>query len=215
LDGFSVVTGILIVRLASSDAKLQIVFQQHRSACFAALAGVLGMAGLSYGGMFVQLARDGRLVDSEYFLNAAASEDETAVLKEFRKVGHEEDLVLAPESLAMLLLETPMHSFASHQHLSLDYYREQAEAGRFFDHKMTSAEAAAMLERYGIHWVVVPRESKAGEYFAGVPASFERGGMRVFEIPGNEMKAYPGLAVIDPEGLHRMGFIRQVLRVVK
>jgi hypothetical protein len=214
LNGFSVVTGILIVRLAASDPKLNLVFQNHRTACLAALGCVLVLGGFAYGGMYVQLARDGRSLEPQFLLNASAGEDEMAVFREFQRLGREDDLVLAPEAISLLLIRAPIHSFASHQHLSLDYYRQQADVIKFFDHKMTGAEADALLNNYGIHWVVVPEESKAIEYLRGSRPSFRHGHLQVFEIPGNQIKAYPGLAVIDPAGLHRTGVIRRVLQVL-
>jgi hypothetical protein len=214
LNGFSVVTGILIVRLAATDPKLNLAFQTHRTACLAALGCVLLLAGFAYGGMYVQLAHDGRSLDPQYLLNATASEDEIAVFQEFQRLRHEDDLVLAPESLAMLLIRAPIHSFASHQHLSLDYYREQADVIKFYDHKMTAAEADALLTDNGIHWVVVPEGSKAIEYLHGSSPAFRHGNLQIFEIPGNQIKPYPGLSVIDPAGLHRTGLIRRVLQIL-
>ena len=196
LDGFALVTGILVVRLASQNAGLNAAFQKQRRAFVFALGLLLAMAAVSYAGMFVKLASDGRALDPEFLLNTVASPDEVAVLAKFRELRRTDDLVLAPGPLALLLVQAPMHSFASHPHLSLDYMREQAEAAKFFDHKMTDDEARGMLARYGVHWVVVPGDSGAMQYFAGSNPRFTAGRFQVFEFAGNRMNAYPGVAAI-------------------
>ena len=138
LDGFSLVTGMLIVRLASVDQKIQAMWRDRRTACLTAFSTLAVLCGGAYTGMYVQLARDGRSLDPQYLLSAAASTDEVSVVEALRTLVREEDLALAPDALSSLLVRAPMHSFASHQHLSLDYYRQQALSQKFYDHKMTA-----------------------------------------------------------------------------
>jgi hypothetical protein len=198
LDGFAVVTGLLVVRLAVSHQKLGTVFRSHRRMSTIVLGCVLLLAGIAYAQMYAQIVIDGRSNDPELLYSAVAADDEIAVVDEFRRRRLISDLVLAPEPLSILLVQSPMHSFASHDHLSLDYRRQRDESARFYGHKLTTNEAHAFLADYGIRWVVVPDGCAATKYFAGRREAFSRGIFHIFELPENHLKAYPGIVAILP-----------------
>ncbi len=207
LDGFVLVTALTIVRLAASSSNLVKTYQAHKPACFAGLAFIASLASISYVQMYTQLARDGASLEPQYFLNTVASQDEMAVVADFRRVAHTEDLALAPDGLAMLLVRTPIHSFASHQHLSLDYYHQESQSLAFFAHKLPQTDAEEFLQSYGIHWVVIPQESPAMNYFANQTPKLKRGQLNVFELSANEMKPYDGHITVPL--LSRVGLPRQ------
>jgi len=61
-----------------------------------------------------------------------------------------------------------------------------------------------------VHWVIAPARSAAAGYFSGPPAA-EIGELRVYELPGNRMKPYPGLATLVPETANSRSLSRLVL----
>jgi hypothetical protein len=193
MDGFAVLTGILVVRLAAPQAKLNELYQRHRRAWITASACVLIVGTGAYARIYAQIANDGRSTDPSFLLPAVASTDEIAVLYEMRNRANVDDLVMAPAPLSLLLITVPMHSFASHEHLSMTYRTQFAESSRFFEGKMTSAESQAFLAQYGFRWVVMPENSAALKYFENRHEAFRAGRLRVFELPENHMLPYPGL----------------------
>ncbi len=196
MDGFAIITGITVVQL-SSHSKFQAIFKQHRRGLSIGLAGILCMVTAAYAGMYQQIFRDAKSVDGA-LLHTIASHDEIAVLDELRHRGRVEDLALAPEPLSMMLVRAPMHSFASHEHLSFDYHRQSAQAAKFYSANMTTVEAEAFLSDYGIRWVVFPEDGAAVQYLGQQQPAFVRGRLRVYELSGNSMKPYPGIAKIVP-----------------
>jgi len=193
MDGFAALTGILVVRLAAPQPKLNELYRSHRRVWITAAACVLILAAGAYTSVYARIERDGRSTDPGFLLPAVAGTDEIAVVREMRARASVDDLALAPEPLRMLLITAPVHSFASHEHLSMTYRAQWAESERFFNGKMGAGEAQAFLARYGFRWVVVPESSPALVYFAGRPEAFRCGKLRVFVLPENRMKAYPGL----------------------
>jgi hypothetical protein len=208
LDGYSLLSGALLVRLAMTNQKLRENHRLHPQVAKAAFAVVLTIAVFCYVPLITQLLRDGGKLSPELLLSSVASKDEAALLAEFRNRAKLEDLVLAPEPVAMLLITAPMHAFSTHQHLSMDYFRQQSEAEAFFNHKLPRDGARELLRRNGIAWVVVPQDSPALDYFAGMDAEFMAGKFRVFHPAENRMLDYPGLATIRPDRspglLHRL-----------
>jgi len=196
MDGFAVVTAITVVRLASNP-KFSLMFQKHRRALLVMLGVVICMGGAAYAAMAQQLITDST-TRPPLLLNSVAARDEVEVLQELQRRGHVEDLALAPEPLSMMLVRAPMHSFASHEHLSFNYARQAAEAADFFDGKMTAPEAGAFLSGYGVRWVVIPARSAARRYMDPQSEAFARGQLHVYELPENHMREYPGIDEIVP-----------------
>jgi hypothetical protein len=110
--------------------------------------------------------------------------------------------------MAPWLTQIPVHAFASHMLRGITYSRQLQEANAFYQGE-PPADAHEFLQRYGVHWVVAPAGSAAARYFNGSPSG-EINGFWVFEIPGNRMKPYPGLATLAPN----MANARSLSRVV-
>jgi hypothetical protein len=199
LDGYGIVTGAVLVRLTRQATPLVQFFERRRRLCLGLAGCFLAVVAACYVSMFVQIAVDGRQVSAEYLISTVATPDEMGIVAAFKGRAGIEDQVLAPESLAMLLVRTPMHAFSSHQHLSLDYFKQQKEAAQFFDGTMSMSQAFATLAARGISWVVLPEDSKALQYFASRTPEFSSGKFRVFHLPENHLPPYPGLGVIHPD----------------
>ena len=58
--------------------------------------------------------------------------------------------------------------------------------------------------------MVVPDASAATHYFSEPPAA-EIGTLRVYELPGNRMKPYPGLATLIPSAQKSRSLSRVVM----
>jgi hypothetical protein len=69
------------------------------------------------------------------------------------------------------------------------------------------------LDDYGVRWVLVPDGSAATRYFNGPPAA-DIGGVRIYEIPGNRMKSYPGLDKLVPGAANARSLSRLVMQVL-
>ena len=213
LDGFAMITAILVVRLAL-NAKFRAIYRAHRRGLYAAAGCVLALTLAAYAQMYAQIARDSRSAAPALLLSAVASNDQFAVVDELRKRANVDDLAFAPDPLSMALIEVPMHSFGSHEHLSFDYERQHAQARDFFEGRMPKRDAFTMLSSYGVRWVVIPESSPAIEYFADRPAAFSRGHYRVYELSSNRMKDYPGIANILQPGERHLPLTERLLHAL-
>ena len=213
LNGFALVTALLVVRLATNP-KFRQIYQAHRRGLALALGCLLLLTGAAYAGMYTQIARDARSATPALLLSAVAADDQIAVVEELRQRGGVDDLALAPDPVSMMVTEIPMHSFASHEHLSFDYRGQQAQATQFFEGRMSRETAFGFLSGYGVRWIVLAEGSPARAYFDGRTAAFERGRYRVYELPGNHMQAYPGIANILPPSERLEPLMERILRAL-
>ena len=144
-------------------------------------------------------------------LSAVTTTDERGIAEWLKGKASREDLVLAPPDIAPWLTLVPMHAFASHVLRSFTYNQQLDEATAFY--KGESSEAAHdLLQGYGIRWVVAPSDSAAIRYFSGNPSA-QIGALRIYEIPGNRMKPYPGLARILPGAANSKSLSRVVMEL--
>ncbi len=212
LDGFAPITGILLVRL-TAQPKFVAMYRAHPGGLRIALGVVLALTLIAYVGMYRRIWQDAASPGSG-LPAASADRDQASIVDEFRRRAHVEDLALAPDPLSMMLITAPVHSFASHEHLSVDYPGQLASAARFYEGRMSPAEAEAFISGYGIHWIVVPGDSPALAYLATRREAFQRGSYRVFELPEMRMKPYPGLSAILPANTRQLPLSERVLRVL-
>ena len=197
LNGFVYVTGMLLVRLLFEHRQARSFYQARPKLALGLGYGVIAFSLIALAGLQVQLWKDGRSKEPDLLLNAVASPDERAMVEWFRGKVKREDLVLAPPDLAPWLTPVPVHAFASHVLTGFSYSRQLQEANAFYQGESPEA-ARALLQAYGIHWVVTPNDSAATRYFSDPPI-VKIGSMRVYEIPGNRMEPYPGLAQLVPD----------------
>jgi hypothetical protein len=199
VDGFVYVNALLAVRLMVGGEGLCKVYEKFRPGLLAAGAIVVGLSVCCLVQAYAQIWKDGRSADP-LLLSAVARDDELGVMSELRNRAAINDLALAPESLALLLVSVPIHSFASHEHLAIDYPRQAAQSARFFGGKMDPVESRSFLSDYGVRWVVMPDSSPAKSLFKAQVPECRAGRYSIYILPQNRMKPYPGIrAILPPE----------------
>lgn len=209
LDGFTYVTAMLLIRLLFEHRQTRTLYQARPKVVLGLSSAVVAWALIAVACLHVQLWKDGRSATPTLLLSAVTSKDERAVADWLRPRASREDLVLAPPDLAPWLTLVPMHAFASHLLHSFTYEDQFREATAFYEGESPEA-AQALFQRYGVNWVVAPSASKATSYFSTPPAA-EIGTLRVYELPGNQMKPYPGLAVLMPSTANSRSLSRVVM----
>jgi hypothetical protein len=209
LNGFVYVNAMLLIRLLFEHRQTRNLYQAKPKLVlgFGSAAVALSAVALVY--MHVQLWKDGRSKNPDMLLTALTRTDEQQVAQWLHGKVSREDLVLAPPDLAPWLTPVPMHAFASHVLRSITYAQQLQEANAFYEGESPET-ARELLERYGVHWVITPAGSAAAGYFSGPPAA-EIGELRIYELPGNRMKPYPGLATLVPETANSRSLSRLVL----
>ena len=211
LDGFTYVTAMLLIRLLFEHRQTRALYQRRPRLVLALSSGVLALSVISLFFLHLELWKDGRSSNPGMLLSAVTTTDERGIAEWMRGKVSQEDLVLAPPDVAPWLTLVPMHAFGSHVLRSFTYARQLEEANAFY--KGESPETARdLIQAYGVRWVVVPASSAATRYFDR-PPSVEIGTLRVYEIPGNRMKPYPGLAQLLPEVANSRSLSRVVVQL--
>jgi hypothetical protein len=209
LNGFAYVTAMLLIRLLFEQPQARNLYQAKPKLALGFGWAAVALSSIALAGLHVQLWKDGRAKSPDMLLTALASTDERDVGQWLRGKVSREDLVLAPPDLAPWLTPVPMHTFASHMLRSITYTQQLQEASAFYEGESPET-ARELLQRYGVHWVIAPAGSAVSGYFSGPPVA-EIGGLRVYELPGNRMKPYPGLATLVPETANSRSLSRVVL----
>jgi hypothetical protein len=187
---------MLLVRLLFGHRQTQALYQARPKMVLGFGSAVVALSLIAIACLHVQLWKDGKSKDPELLLTALTSADERGVAEWLRGRVQREDLVLAPPELAPWLTPVPMHTFASHVLRSFNYAQQLQEATAFYEGESLET-AHGLMQAYGVRWVVTPSVSPATRYFSGRPV-VEIGSLRVYEIPGNRMEPYPGLAQLVP-----------------
>lgn len=209
LNGFAYITAMLLIRLLFEHRQTKNLYQKKPKLVLGLGYSVLALSLIALSLLHIQLWKDGRASSPNLLLSAVTTTDERAVAQWLRgKVSHE-DLVLAPPELAPWLTLVPMHAFASHVQHSFNYTRQLQEATAFYQGE-PSETARELIRSYGVRWIVAPSNSPAIHYFDN-PPSTEIGTLRVYEIPGNSLKSYPGLAQLVPEAAKAHSLSRLVM----
>ena len=209
LNGFAYVTAMLLIRLLFEQRQARNLYQAKPKLVLGLGSAALGLSAVALISMHAQLWKDGRSKNPDLLLTALATTDERQVAQWLRGKVSREDLVLAPPDLAPWLSPVPMHTFASHILRSITYSQQLQEANAFYEGESPKT-ARELLDRYGVHWVIAPTGSAAAAYFSGAPVA-EIGALRVYELRGNRMKPYPGLATLVPETANSRSLSRVVM----
>jgi len=98
-------------------------------------------------------------------------------------------LVLAPEAMAPWVAAIPMPSVASHDLFSVTYGSQRDLASRFYAGR---PERRELIDAFGVSYVVAP--STAPIQLEGARLLHQEASLRLYEVPGEQMKPYPGLA---------------------
>jgi hypothetical protein len=209
LNGFAYVTAMLLIRLLFEHPQTIKLYQRRPKLVLGLSSSVVALSLVAMALLHVQLWKDGRSSQPSLLLSAVTTTDERRVAEWLRGKVSREDLVLAPPDLAPWLTLVPMHAFASHVQHSFNYDHQFQEATSFYQGESPEI-ARELLQGYGVHWVVAPITSPAIRYFDGPPAA-EIGALRIYEIPGNRLKPYPGLAQLVPAAANAKSLSRLVM----
>jgi hypothetical protein len=212
LNGFVYVTAMLLVRLLFEHPQARTLYQDKPKLVLGFGYAVLAFSVVALVSLHVQLWKDGRSKDPEMLLTAVQSKAERRIAEWLRDRVSREDLVLAPPDLAPWLTPVPVHTFASHVLRSFNYTQQLQEANAFYQGEAPEL-GQRLLDDYGVRWVLVPDGSAATRYFNSPPAA-DIGGVRIYEIPGNRMKAYPGLDKLVPGAANAHSLSRLVMQVL-
>jgi hypothetical protein len=209
LNGFAYVTAMLVIRLLFEHRQTRALYQNKPKLVLGLGFSVVALSLVALTLLHIQLWKDGQSSSPSLLLSAVTTKDERAVAEWLRGKVSREDLVLAPPELAPWMTLVPMHAFASHVQHSFNYSHQLQEATAFYQGEPPQT-ARDLLEGYGVRWVVAPSNSPAISYFDH-PPSAEIGALRVYEIPGNSLKSYPGLAKLVPEAAKARSLSRLVM----
>ena len=105
-----------------------------------------------------------------------------------------------------------MPSLASHDQFSVTYEEQTKFAEDFYSGNLPDAEAAAALNRYGVHYVVVPNDSPGRRFLSGRRVVGVSGPWTIYELPDGARPRYPGLVALRPEYAAKMNFGAMLVR---
>jgi len=198
-DGYAYAVGFLLVRKAQSDKLVARLFVERRSAMRLALAGWGVASALTLAMVYTQVWQDGKSAHPD-FLSAIAPKEEVAMLAWMKANLPRDRLVLAPEAMAPWVAAIPMPSLGSHDLFSVTYRTQRELASHFYEGQ---PERGELIEGYGVSYVVAP--AGAPILLEGVRLLHQEASLRLYEVPGERMKPYPGIAhltgVPPPNGL--------------
>lgn len=186
-DGYAYAVGFLLVRKAQSDKLISRLFRERRTAMRLALAGWGVASALALATGYLQIWKDGKSANPE-FLSAVEPQDEAAMLAWMKTNLPHDRLVLAPEAMAPWVATIPMPSLGSHDLFSVTYQAQRDLANRFYQGQPMRRD---LIDAFGISYVVAP--AAAPVVLDGDRLLHSAGSLRLYEVPGERMKAYPGL----------------------
>jgi hypothetical protein len=187
-DGYAYAVGFLLVRKAQSDRLISKLFVEKRPAMRVALAGWGMLSALTLALVYTQLWKDGKSAHPE-FLSAVAPNDEVAMLKWMKANLPRDRLVLAPEAMAPWVAAIPMPSVGSHDLFSVTYQVQRDLASRFYQGQ---PERSELIDAFGVSYVVAPADAPV--ILEGSRLLHQETSLRLYEVPGEQMKPYPGIA---------------------
>jgi hypothetical protein len=186
-DGYMYATGFLLVRKAQSDRLISRLFADRRSTMRWALAGWGAVSIMTLAIAYAQFWKDGKSARPE-FLSAVAPKDEVAMLAWMRANLPRDRLVLAPEEMAPWVAAIPMPSVGSHDIFSMTYRAQRNLAGQFYQGQALRSD---LIDGFGVSYVVAPAGSPI--VLEGSTLLHQETSLRLYEVPGERMKPYPGL----------------------
>ncbi len=186
-DGYVYAIGFLLVRKAQSDKLISRLFTEHRGAMRLALAGWGVVSALALATGYVQMWKDGKSADPE-FISAVAPSDEVAMLAWMKANLPRDGLVLSPEAMAPWVAAIPMHSMGSHDLFSVTYQAQRDLANHLYQGQPQRSE---LIDGFGVSYVIAP--ANAPIVLEGGKLLHQEASLRLYEIPGEQMKPYPGI----------------------
>ena len=190
-DGYVYAVAFLLVRKAQSDQLISRLFHEKPRVMRTALAGwaTVSLLALTIG--YTQLWKDGKSANPE-FLSAVAPRGEVAMLGWMKANLPHDRLVLAPEAMAPWVAAIPMPSLGSHDLFSVTYQSQRDLASRFYEGQQMRG---VLIDGFGISYVVAP--AAAPIVLEGSKLLHQEESLQLYEIPGEQMKPYPGTAHLN------------------
>jgi hypothetical protein len=191
--------GFLLVRKAQSDPLLSRLAARKPQALRFALAGWGLVSALVLVTVYTQIWRDGKSAHPD-FLSAVAPKEEVDMLAWMKANLPHDRLVLAPEPMAPWVAAIPMPSVGSHDLFSVTYQAQRDLARRFYQGQ---PERSELIDGFGISYVIAP--SDAPIVLEHSLLIHQESSLRLYQVPGERMKPYPGIARLTglsaPSGL--------------
>jgi hypothetical protein len=97
--------------------------------------------------------------------------------------------VLAPEAMAPWVAAIPMPSVGSHDLFSVTYQAQRDLATHFYQGQ---PERGELIDGFGVSYVVAPADAPI--LLEGSRLLHQETSLRLYEVPGERMKPYPGMA---------------------
>jgi hypothetical protein len=187
-DGYVYAIGFLLVRKAQDDKLISRLFAEHRRTMRLALAGWAAVSILALGCVYSQFWRDGKSANPQ-FLSAVAPSGEVAMIAWMKANLPRDRLALAPEGMAPWVAAIPMPSMGSHDLFSVTYQAQRDLASRFYHGEPLRSD---LIDGFGVSYVVAPADAPI--VLEGSRLLHQEAALRLYEIPGERMKPYPGIA---------------------
>jgi hypothetical protein len=152
-----------------------------------ALAGWGVVSAITLGYAYGQFWKDGKSAHPD-FLSAVAPKEEVAMLRWMKANLPRDKLVLAHEAMAPWVAAIPMPSVGSHDIFSMTYHRQLDLASQFY---RGEPERKDLIDGFGVSYVVAPLSAPI--VLEGSKLLHQETSLRLYEVPGERMKPYPGL----------------------
>jgi hypothetical protein len=185
-DGYVYAVGFLLVRKAQSDKLFSRLFREKPRTMRLALAGWGSVTALVLGTSYWQMWNDGKSANPE-FLSAVAPHEEVAMLAWMKANLPRDRLVLAPEAMAPWVATIPMPSLGSHDLFSVTYQAQRDMAARFYQ----GQPSRDLIDGFGVSYVIAPAAAPIA--LEGSKLLHQEASLRLYEVPGEQMKPYPGI----------------------
>ena len=98
-------------------------------------------------------------------------------------------LVLAPEAMAPWVAAIPMPSVGSHDLFSVTYQAQRDLATHFYQGQ---TERDELIDGFGVSYVIAPVDAPIVLQHSRL--LHQESSLRLYEVPGEQMKPYPGIA---------------------
>jgi hypothetical protein len=205
-DGYAYAVGFLLVRKAQSDPLLsRLAIQKPRALRFA-LAGWGLVSALVLVTVYTQLWKDGKSAHPD-FLSAVAPKEEVAMLAWMKANLPRDRLVLAPEAMAPWVAAIPMPSVGSHDIFSVTYQAQRDLANRFYQGQ---PERSELIDGFGVSYVIAPVDAPI--VLEHSILIHQESSLRLYQVPGEQMKPYPGIAYLTGVPAPS-GFLQRMFRM--
>ena len=210
-DGFAYCLALLLTRVASSDKKLRLLWDQRPVLAKGLACALVSVPLVTFVLFLVQLVSDGRATNPKYLLSSVVKTKDMKLVHWAGENLPADKLILTPLSMAPWITAKGKHTLASHDVMSITYADQQKQVQQFYEGQPVFDSIA---QQYGVSYVVVPQGSPARLPAEGIHRLAELDGYTVFAVEGGGMKPYPGLAELQP-GFHYGGVKMAVLSKVR